>query len=186
VIRRGLGKMKSLVARLVEYDGTIVSYLNRQWKCQLFDVLMPRLTHLGGATATLTFLICWLIFSGAESRMWAVEGLIALAGSHLAVVLIKKYLPRLRPYLKISELNTFPNPLTDFSFPSGHSTAIFSVTATFILHEAFLFYIFFPIACLVAFSRMYLALHYPSDVLIGSCLGSGFAALTVYGSHILL
>lgn len=178
--------MKSLVARLVEYDGTIVSYLNRQWKCQLLDVLMPRLTHLGGATASLTFLLCWWFFSTPESKIWAVEGLIALTSSHLAVVLIKKYLPRLRPYLKISELNTFPNPLTDFSFPSGHTTAVFSLTATFILHEAFLFFILFPIAGLVAFSRMYLALHYPSDVLIGGCLGSGFVALTVYGTHTLL
>ncbi|SFJ05954.1 phosphatase PAP2 family protein [Thermoflavimicrobium dichotomicum] len=172
--------MKSLVAWLIRYDGTLVSYFNRHWKCRLLDILMPRITHLGGATATITFLFSWLIFSPYELKMWAVEGFVALVSSHLVVQLFKNFLPRLRPYLKNTELYTFPDPLTDYSFPSGHTTAAFSVATTFVLHASIFIYIFLPIAFLVGFSRMYLALHYPSDVLIGSCLGSGFAALTVY------
>ncbi|RAL25974.1 phosphatase PAP2 family protein [Thermoflavimicrobium daqui] len=173
--------MKSFVAWLIRYDGLIVSYFNRQWKCRLLDIMMPRITHLGGATGTISFLLCWLIFSSKEFKMWAVEGFVSLAGSQLIVQLFKNLLPRLRPYLKFSELHTFPNPLTDYSFPSGHTTAVFSVVTTFVLHLSNYVYILLPIAFLVGFSRIYLALHYPSDVLIGSCLGSGFAMFTMYG-----
>jgi undecaprenyl-diphosphatase len=165
---------------LIRYDHTLIKLVNCQWKCRLFDWLMPRVTHLGGATATIGLLLVWLLLAPQTEKMWAVEGLIALAGSHLVVQCIKSWKPRIRPYLKLGNLHTFPNPLTDYSFPSGHTTAAFSIAVTFILHEPDAWLILLPYAMIVGFSRMYLALHYPTDVIIGSCLGSGFAAGTVY------
>lgn len=141
---------------------------------------MPRITHLGGPTVTIGFLVLWYLIMPKDAKTWAVESMIALAGSHLIVRLLKMWMPRIRPYLRLEYLHTFPNPLTDYSFPSGHTTAAFSIATTFILHSTAFIYIFLPYAVMVGFSRMYLALHYPTDVLMGTCLGSAFAVGSVY------
>jgi undecaprenyl-diphosphatase len=177
---RRWGEVKSLTSWLIRSDYFLIQLVNRQWKCRFLDWLMPRVTHLGGATATIGFLFLWLAFMPQSTKWWAVEGFIALTGSHLAVQLLKSVMPRIRPYLKLEHLHTFPNPLTDYSFPSGHTTAAFSIAVTFSLHAPGLIYILLPYAFVVGFSRVYLALHYPTDVLMGSCLGSGFAFATVH------
>ncbi|KFZ40686.1 MULTISPECIES: phosphatase PAP2 family protein [Thermoactinomyces] len=171
--------MKSLTSWLSRSDQFLIQLVNCHFKCRLLDWLMPRVTHLGGATATIVFLLGWLLFMPKPVKGWALEALIALGTSHLAVRFLKKYKPRIRPYLKLTHLHTFPNPLTDYSFPSGHTTAAFSIAMTFALHSSVMMMILIPYAMIIGFSRMYLALHYPTDVLIGTFLGSSFAFIVV-------
>ena len=128
--------MKSLTSWLSRSDQFLIQLVNCHFKCRLLDWLMPRVTHLGGATATISFLLGWLLFMPEPVKIWALEALVALGTSHLAVRFLKKYLPRIRPYLKLTHLHTFPNPLTDYSFPSGHTTAAFSIAITFALHSS--------------------------------------------------
>jgi undecaprenyl-diphosphatase len=171
--------MKSLTSWLSRSDQFLIQLVNCHFKCRLLDWLMPRVTHLGGATATIVFLLGWILFMPKPVKGWALEALIALGTSHLAVRFLKKYKPRIRPYLKLTHLHTFPNPLTDYSFPSGHTTAAFSIAMTFALHSSVMMMILIPYAMIIGFSRMYLALHYPTDVLIGTFLGSSFAFIVV-------
>lgn len=172
--------MKAFSAWLMRTDHSLINVVNRRWKCGFFDWLMPMATYFGGATVTLIFLVFWWLVHDMGEKIWAIEGLIALAGSHLVVWLLKKFMPRFRPYIKLSNLYTYPNPLTDYSFPSGHTTAAFSIAVTFCLHDSDFISIFIPIAILVGLSRMYLALHYPTDVICGVLIGSGFAWGTVH------
>ena len=171
--------MKSLTSWLSRSDQFLIQLVNCHFKCRLLDWIMPRVTHLGGATATIVFLLGWILFMPKPVKGWALEALIALGTSHLAVRFLKKYKPRIRPYLKLTHLHTFPNPLTDYSFPSGHTTAAFSIAMTFALHSSVMMMILIPDAMIIGFSRMYLALHYPTDVLIGTFLGSSFAFIVV-------
>lgn len=169
--------MKRLATRLQSVDDRWVSYVNQQWKSHAMDWLMPRITHLGGAGFTLMFLAGWWFLFSAPSRYLALEAFIALAGSHLVVRLGKLCWNRLRPYLQLSDLHTFPNALTDYSFPSGHTTAAFSVTVVWILNSPVWSIVLLPLACAVGLSRMYLGLHYPTDVAVGAWLGSMSAVL---------
>ncbi|WP_019850938.1 phosphatase PAP2 family protein [Desulfitobacterium sp. PCE1] len=68
-------------------------------------------------------------------------------------------------------------PLRDASFPSGHSTAIFCIATVLVLAIPSSFILFYSLASIVAFSRVYLGMHYPSDIMIGASLGTITALL---------
>lgn len=105
--------------------------------------------------------------------------LTSLAVSHIPVAIAKKTYPRLRPYLALPDTHTFRNPLKDHSFPSGHTTAIFSVTVPFMILFPLLILMLLPVALTVALSRIYLGLHYPTDVVAGGVIGTLTALGTV-------
>jgi undecaprenyl-diphosphatase len=112
-----------------------------------------------------------IIFTTSSIRLTAIASAVSLVISHLPVAIVKKLYPRKRPYLVLEYSHVMENPLTDCSFPSGHTTAIFSVITPFIILYPVLSIVLLPIGTMVAISRVYLGLHYPSDVLVGSLLG---------------
>lgn len=164
------------LAKIVQWVATkelkIFCYVNQYLQCSFLDFLMPKITHLGGATVTISTLLLIMLLGDPSYQVWASHALLSLIISHLFVQGIKKGIPRPRPYLSIPKTRTFPNPLTDYSFPSGHSTAIFSVCSMFSLYAPLLSIFLIPLACIVSCSRMYLGLHYPTDCFIGAILGS--------------
>ncbi len=93
-------------------------------------------------------------------------------------ITLKPLIARPRPYSYFPEMQLLIPPLEDFSFPSGHTFASFaSATALFLFHrkEGTAAYI---LAAVIAFSRMYFYVHFPTDILAGIILGiaSGFTA----------
>ncbi|MDF2923269.1 MAG: phosphoesterase [Paenibacillaceae bacterium] len=148
------------------------------WQHNLLRWLLTRITHLGGATITLLFTLGMSVFAPEPWNTVGMQAFLALTLSHLPVALIKKKYPRLRPYLVLPHTNICKNPLTDHSFPSGHTTAIFAVVVPFVLASPSLALVLLPLACIVSLSRMYLGLHYPSDCIVGGLLGIASAFLT--------
>ncbi|MBQ5858865.1 MAG: phosphatase PAP2 family protein [Peptococcaceae bacterium] len=93
-------------------------------------------------------------------------------------ITLKPLIARPRPYSYFPEMQLLIPPLSDYSFPSGHTFASFaSATALFLHHrkEGTAAYL---LAAVIAFSRMYLYVHFPTDILAGIILGvaSGFTA----------
>ena len=110
----------------------------------------------------------------------AIEGKNAVG--YIPVAIAKKLYPRQRPYIQLKHTKVLENPLKDHSFPSGHTTAIFSlVTPLMITYPAFAA-VLLPLAVTVGISRIYLGLHYPTDVLVGLILGifSGAVSLNIF------
>lgn len=171
--------MTRLLQKLKQIDQKLFVGINGKLHGSFLNFWLYYLTHLGGATFTITSsLLIWLL----APKPWSVIGLqacVSLAASHIPVAIVKRTYPRIRPYLTLPNTKTFRNMLTDHSFPSGHTTAIFSVTMPFMIAEPVLACILGPIAFLVAISRIYLGLHYPSDVLAGGTLGTLAAFGTV-------
>ncbi len=85
---------------------------------------------------------------------------------------LKKLVMRPRPFLDVPSLVPAIKPPKNFSFPSGHTTLAFAVAFIIsrILPKRYSIPAFL-IAALVAFSRLYLGVHYPSDILGGICVG---------------
>ncbi|RRJ64427.1 phosphatase PAP2 family protein [Paenibacillus oralis] len=171
--------MNQLIQKLKNLDRRIFVGINGRWHRKFLNSWLYRLTFLGGATFTIaSSLLIWLAAPQPWSRV-GLQSCVALALSHLPVALVKKTYPRVRPYLTLPGTNTFRNPLKDHSFPSGHTTAIFSVTVPFVAAVPALGFVLLPVALLVAVSRIYLGLHYPSDCLAGAVIGSCVALGTV-------
>ncbi|MDT8859310.1 phosphatase PAP2 family protein [Alkalihalobacillus sp. MEB130] len=161
-------------------DTKMFLVVNQQWRCKPLDLLLPKITHLGGATFTLSVLLTLMLIFSNDVRYWAIDALISLSLSFIAVQIIKKIFGRKRPYLNLPNVITVANPLKDFSFPSGHTAAAFSIAIVFSLHSPILAFTVIPLAMIVALSRMYVGLHYPTDCLIGAFLGAISSILAVF------
>lgn len=157
-------------------DWLILNGLQDVFKCGLLDFLMPKITFLGDGGAI--WLICAAIMMfGKKYRKWAVILLLGLVtGLLIGNLCLKNLIVRSRPcWLEAVEL-LISNP-TDYSFPSGHTLS--SVIAATVLTTANKKFGYFaiPTAAIIAFSRLYLYVHFPSDVLASVILGLliGFA-----------
>lgn len=137
---------------------------------------------MGGATFTIVTVLLMVALTNGPVRLTAIASAVALTISHIPVAIVKKLFPRKRPYLVLDEIFVTDKPLKDHSFPSGHTTAIFSVIIPFILFvpSGPVSLLLFLTGIIVGMSRIFLGLHYPSDVLVGSFLGifSGYIAYT--------
>ncbi|WP_316572268.1 phosphatase PAP2 family protein [Neobacillus sp. YIM B06451] len=168
-----------LVHHLYQFECNIYSMINNRYDQKGLNLFFHQITHLGGATATISFTVFFILCFDFPTKLWGLESALSLLTSHLFVFSTKKIYPRARPYLSLPNARVGKNPLKDHSFPSGHTTAIFSIITPFIFHLPILGLILFPLACCVGVSRVFLGLHYPSDVLAGALVGMGFGLLAI-------
>lgn len=162
---------------ILTWDISLFKLINHRSKCSLLDRMMPLLTHLGGTAFSIMACLVLMFFfrTGHLGR----DAAIAMTVSHAAVQLVKKFCPRPRPYLTVPEANLWEAlVLKDYSFPSGHTTASFAIAVTLTLNHPFLGLALLPLAAFVGFSRVYLGLHYPTDILTGAILGTVSAMLS--------
>ncbi|WP_243291112.1 phosphatase PAP2 family protein [Bacillus sp. FJAT-47783] len=164
--------MSKFIATMYDVECKLFKYVNQYFEKKCLNFYFRNITHIGGATFTILLSLLFIVFAEHPLKSVALASGAALLFSHIPVAIIKKLYPRKRPYIALQDAKILKNPLQDHSFPSGHTTAIFSLVTPYILFMPELFIIILPIAFSVALSRIYLGLHYPSDVLVGMFLGS--------------
>ena len=153
-------------------DINVFLYLNHRMQCRLLDKVMPLCTFLGGATFTV-FISLILMFSGKEEvRFVATKGSSALAVSFVIGFLLKVLFGRPRPYKIIPNAYIGDRVWKDYSFPSGHTAAGFSLAVNYAMFYPQLAFPLTLCAVLVGLSRIYLGHHYPTDILAGAILGT--------------
>ena len=82
-----------------------------------------------------------------------------------------------QPFAELSNVNQLIGHVIDNSFPSDHAIEFFSICITFLLFKKNLRYVWLAIAILVSISRVWVGVHYPADILVGTILGIIGAAL---------
>ena len=160
-------------------DFYILDLIKKIFECPFMDFIMPKITFLGnGGVIWIVAAIILLFFK--KYRKGGIAMLIALSvGAIFGNLIVKPLVARPRPFHGIEELQLLIKSPTGFSFPSGHTLSSFS--GAFVLNHINrkFGYFAFPLAILIAFSRLYLYVHFPSDVLVGAILGIAISYLTV-------
>ena len=147
------------------------------------DNIMLMITLYGREIFWPIVLIMLFIFGGKIGKKTAVIAAISMILLMPLVSVIKDVIDRPRP--NISEVETFPVSADTFSFPSGHATIVSAGLATVSImfrgnvKRTILFVGLTFEAALVCFSRIYVGVHYPLDVVGGILLGTGFSFLLV-------
>ena len=147
------------------------------------DNVMLMITLYGREIFWPIVLIMLFIFGGKIGKKTAVIAAISMILLMPLVSVIKDVIDRPRP--NVSEVETFPVSADTFSFPSGHATIVSAGLATVSImfrgnmKRTVLFVGLTFEAALVCFSRIYVGVHYPLDVVGGVLLGTGFSFLLV-------
>ncbi|MCY6371986.1 phosphatase PAP2 family protein [Clostridium ganghwense] len=171
--------MNTILKRIENRDIAILKVINNSLRCKTLDFVMPPITYLGSVLFSIVFCIITILHSNETIHDLGVKSCIALAFSSAVTQLIKTSVNRIRPFLKISNLNIKKIGIDEYSFPSGHTTAAFSMAITTALFYPSIAIVSIVLACSVGISRMYLGVHYPTDVLAGSFLGT-LSSILVY------
>ena len=162
----------------MDWELNFMTWGHGWWTSPLLDQVIPWLTHLGSHVVVI-FLI---VLSSVLTRQKKILGrLVILYALQSAVVYGLKYLiQRPRPpilWTLPSALSRGPGEILDPSFPSAHTLYAFMM-ATF-LADGFPRYrfVFYGVAGFVGWTRIYLGVHYPTDVIAGGILGYGLTKL---------
>lgn len=148
----------------------MIDIINKRIRRPFFDFLFFNITNLANLESVFIFVLALVVFK--KSRLLGIEVFISLAISSIIVQILKRLFSRNRPYWIIENLNTYGIDLRDYSFPSGHTTASFCIAVIFFLNYINIGIGFLILAFLIAISRIYLAVHYPTDVLAGIIIGT--------------
>lgn len=155
----------------MQRDIRVLEYIQTSMHTEKMDRLMPAVTRLAdGGIAW--FVICAILYFRQATRDLSYLILISLGiEAVICNLFIKPFAARKRPCDVNPDVPLLIRRPKDASFPSGHTGASFAATAAmFIAHNR----LWIPsglLACTIGFSRLYLYVHYPSDVISGAILG---------------
>lgn len=157
--------------RLNKFDDYFIELINNRLKNPLFDSIMPKITNLGGVVFTSFIIFIFLILTSFNIEDYGFELLVAIIISQSIVYSLKAILARERPYNILDRLNTYGFELRDYSFPSGHSSSSFLISTILSYYFPEYRILLYTLSTLISISRIYLAVHYPTDVLGGTIIG---------------
>lgn len=150
--------------------------------------IMVLFTKLGNGAFIWWITLCFPFMLFKRTRETGVYLTLALGVTYvLGEIIIKHIIGRMRPSSKLEDDELIIKRPKDYSFPSGHTASSFTAFTVTLLYCHW--YVFLPVllgAVLIGFSRMYLRVHYLSDVVCGAALGilSGIFS-TILFEHLL-
>ena len=164
------------------FDLPILDWIAQHLWCPFLDAVMPVVTKLGNGGIFWIAVSVVLMLIPKYRKAGFSMGAALLMGLLLCNLTLKPLVARIRPYDYQLEHFGKVIPLLisaphDFSFPSGHTIASFEAATALLLHNKKLGIPAMVLAALVAFSRLYLYVHYPTDVIASILLGVGLAFL---------
>lgn len=136
------------------------------------DKIMIFITTLGDSGLLWILVSMGLIVNKKFRRVGIISLLSLILCFLLNNIVIKNIIQRPRPFYSIQDLRILISIPSEFSFPSGHSSSSFAASTGMLLaSKKKVFYLFYILAFLIAISRVYVGVHYLSDILVGAFVG---------------
>jgi len=159
-------------------DGNILLIIQEHLRFPALDLLMKGITALNDH-GIIAIAACLLLLAVRKTRrVGAVAALSLIINTLVVNITVKPLVARVRPYEVIDGLTLLVDRQSDFSFPSGHSAAGFAVAVVMLRLLPKRYGVpAVVLAGLIALSRLYVGVHYPTDVLAGMAIGTAIALL---------
>lgn len=164
-----------------QLDEAILLFIQNHIRNPFLTKVLVFFTSLGNG-GLLEYIPCFLCLVSKKYRKQGIQATSALFIQAVVVnCFIKKIVRRPRPYDVILGFEHLGKVQMDYSFPSGHTSAAFAVAIVFLLtmprHIGIAAVI---VACVMGFSRMYIGVHYLTDVAAGALIGSVIGIMVVH------
>ena len=156
----------------MDWEFYILNYIQNNYRNDFLDKLMPFISTITQVGAVWVVFMIITFFIPKHRRL----GFMMLCNFALSLlictVILKPIVSRIRPYELNSYISLIVRPEIDPSFPSGHSFFAFSCATTCFIYNKKLGLLMYALAFLVAASRLYLYVHFPTDVFFGIVFGT--------------
>lgn len=156
---------------------TVLRWIQEHLQSDFLDTVMPIVTRFGDEGIFWIIVALVLICIPKTRKAGLSMGLAMLMGFIVGNLFLKNVVARVRPYDVEVGTTLLIERLSSFSFPSGHTLVSFEAATALTVRYRKWGIAALVLAVLVAFSRMYLFVHYPTDVLGGAVLGVSFGLL---------
>lgn len=155
-----------------QYDTQLFIFFNHFGHNVLLNYFFAILSGVG-TWGIIWIIIALILFFWEEKKnhQKLIALFIGLGISTIVVELVKNLTKRVRPELTVPFVLTISEKSTSFSFPSGHATIAFAAAYILGRQHKKLKWLYYLLAILISYSRIYLGKHYPSDVMIGAVTG---------------
>jgi len=165
----------------ISFDLPILDWIQANLQSGFMDVFMPFITKFGDH-GLFWMIVAAILFIIPKTRKTGLGMAIAMMiGLLICNVTLKPLVGRIRPYDLQAELGItiqlLGERMHDFSFPSGHTIASFEAAVVLLKNSKKMGIPAMILAVLIAFSRLYLYVHYPTDVIVSVILGTLFALI---------
>lgn len=171
--------------KIKEIDYQLFNFINQGLKNTFLDKWMPIITDFDNWIWLIA--IAWgglFVFGGKKGRLVCVLAILAiLISDNINSYLLKPFFGRFRPSdsLKmVCSINGCLPKIPSFSFPSNHAVNIFALSTLLSFYYKRLSPLWFSIAALVGYSRVYVGSHYPFDVIGGAIVGIFFTLVIIW------
>lgn len=168
---------------ILNIDKSILIWIQENLRSDVLTPILKAITTLGNA-GLIWILVSVIMLIPKKTRKAGIISLMALMCSYLVNnVFLKNVVARMRPFDRFKEIIPLVARPTDYSFPSGHTACAFASSVTFIGNLPKRYGVAFMVfAVIMALSRLYVGVHYPTDVIVGLISGAvmGMVAQWLY------
>lgn len=169
----------NFIETLYSIDFAILDFIQNTIKCVFLDYLMTFFSSIGNAGIIWIITALIMMCFKKTRATGAMMACALLLGVLIGEVGIKNIVARERPFVVNTDIVLNIAQPSGYSFPSGHTCSSFAAATTLFMNNKKIGIVAYIIALLIAFSRLYNYVHFPSDVLCGMILGITVAIISV-------
>lgn len=172
---------------LMELDSNILLFVQDNLRNEILNDIVVWFTSLGNAGLIWILIILAFILNKKTQKKGVYCAFSLILCFILVNLFLKNAVARTRPYDAIEQIRCLIGPQSDYSFPSGHTAIAFAASVpVFIILNKVIGSVMIVFSILMGLSRIYICVHYPTDVICGAIAGllCGIVACKVYQKHI--